>query len=188
MLRGLLKDSGDAQGLCWLPGPLLALGKPKPTLVSADHSKNNLPPAVCHQLPPPSMPSDGFYRGVTVWVSLRVGRSNPNPYPSPGRAQCWFPVPAEICSTRKWSHQAGGEVHLQRVHGLAACSRQQPRSKPPQSLGTAQLLELLQPRHRYGTHMAAPPWGCLGGTPSSFLPFPSFPSLPCPLSAGRTKG
>uniref|UniRef100_A0A8C0U273 Uncharacterized protein n=1 Tax=Cyanistes caeruleus TaxID=156563 RepID=A0A8C0U273_CYACU len=74
------------RGLCCLPGPLLALGKPKPTLGSADHSKNNLSWAVCNQVPPPWTPSDGFYRGITVWLSLCGQREadptpNPNPYP-----------------------------------------------------------------------------------------------------------
>lgn len=51
-------------GLCQLPGPLLALSKQKPTLIAADHSKNNLSWAVCSQVPPPLTPSDGFYRGL----------------------------------------------------------------------------------------------------------------------------
>lgn len=69
-------------GLCWLPNPLLALGKPKPILVSTNHSKNNLSRAVCNQVPPPSTPSDGFYRGVQVSLcGQRVGRPKPQPQP-----------------------------------------------------------------------------------------------------------
>lgn len=84
MLRELLKEG--MLSLCWLPGPVLTLSKSKPTLISADHSKNHLSRAVCNQVPPPLTSSDGFYREIPVWVSLcgqRVGRSNPKLQPQP---------------------------------------------------------------------------------------------------------